>query len=65
MGILSCLPGFLPVYWAYQLGFSYMPIVITPVQGNLEKVDRPHSILNQNLLFNIVGNKTQPPNCLS
>ena len=49
MGMLFCLRGFLPVYWAYQLGFSkYMAKEITPVQGNLEKVDRPRSILNPN-----------------
>ena len=48
MGMLFCLPGFLQANWVYQLGFSaYMPIEITPVQGNLEKVDRPCSILNQ------------------
>ena len=36
-------------------GFStYMPKEITPVQGNLEKVDRTCSILNQNYRVNAV-----------
>ena len=44
MGMLFCLGGFLPVIWAYQLGFSTYSVHAEFGEG----IDRQRSILNQN-----------------